>query len=259
MSLMELSGYARAMLLIPARGDQKCCPVLFSKWVGRRLEAESPEKLWCRLWSNGSQASARNVWYERWLWPLPHTDECHPKPLPLTRNPSRLQNSSAETVLLQKCGVPLEFASGSCSASNHVGSRYSVSQPCRLKPVWLKPLASGCLPGLKQAAWPNPPQTHTHIPFRVKCIVPDCRSQHVVMHRTSVLSRDLTHSGMCARIAENEKWWKTGFRDDPNFPKPNCWWISNFFDEFLSGSIKARKPATRSLPNLRHTSCLVHA
>ena len=45
MSLMELSGYARAMLLIPARGGQKCCPVLFSKWVGRRLEAESPEKL----------------------------------------------------------------------------------------------------------------------------------------------------------------------------------------------------------------------
>ena len=162
MSLMELSGYARAMLLIPARGDQKCCPVLFSKWVGRRLEAESPEKLWCRLWSNGSQASARNVWYERWLWPLPHTDECHPKPLPFTRNPSRLQNSSAETVLFQKYGVPLEFASGSCSALNHVGSRYSVSQPCRLKPVWLKPLASGCLPGLTSCMAKPPADTHSH-------------------------------------------------------------------------------------------------
>ena len=137
--------------------------------------------------------------------PYPIQMRVTPKPLPFTRNPSRLQNSSAETVLFQKYGVPLEFASGSCSALNHVGSRYSVSQPCRFTPVWLEPLASGCLPGLKQAAWPNPPQTHTHIPFQVKCIAPDCRSQHVVMHRTSVLSRDLTHSGMCARIAENEK------------------------------------------------------
>ena len=140
---------------------------------------------------------------------------CGPYPIQMSVTPnlyhSRATHLDCKTVRLKQfCSRNIVshwslFASGSCSALNRVGSRYSVSQPCRLKPVWLKPLASGCLPGLKQAAWPIPPQTHTHIPFQVKCIVPDCRSQHVVMHRTSVLSRDLTHSGMCARIAENEK------------------------------------------------------